>query len=190
MPVPPLSPLAAPPVAEVCLRPLLTGGSVASDRDRSSVVATLAHPPIPAGGGRGVGRTGRDVTVRPALGTAVVGVLGARHVAPGEDRVVRIPTEVVRPPPFSHLAVHPVAQVGIGPLVTGGSCDGDTHTPLVVRPVVTLGNAVRTCFRSFRVLWLWAGGNPTVLPSLVRIGGVTPGAAWLIVGVPGGWINW
>ena len=31
-----------------------------------------------------------------------------------------------------------------------------------------------------------AGGNVTVLPSLVRVGGVAPGAAGLIVRVPGG----
>ena len=92
VPIPPLSPLTAPPVAKVCLRPLLTGGSAASGRDRSSVVAALPLTPVPAGGSRRVRGTGRDVTEGPALDPAVVGVLGARDVAPGKDGVVRIPT--------------------------------------------------------------------------------------------------
>ena len=40
-------------------------------------------------------------------------------------------------------------------------------------------------FWSIWLLCLRAGGNATVLPSLVGVGGVAPGAARLIVRVPG-----
>ena len=68
----------------------------------------------------------RDSAVVPSLSANVVGVLGARHIAPGSTvLLVWVPTEVVRPSPLAHLAVPPVAQVGFGPLLAGGSglCD-------------------------------------------------------------------
>ena len=64
--------------------------------------------------------------VVPALSANVVGVLGARHIAPGPAvLLVWVPAEVVRPSPLAHLAVPPVAQVGFGPLLAGGSRQRD-----------------------------------------------------------------
>ena len=64
--------------------------------------------------------------VVPALSANVVGVLGARHIAPWPAvLLVWVPAEVVRPSPLAHLAVPPVAQVGFGPLLAGGSRQRD-----------------------------------------------------------------
>merc|ERR1711962_1942359 len=63
-----------------------------------------------------------DSAVVPALPANVVGVLGARHIAPRPTvLLVWVPAEVVRPSPLAHLAVPPVAQVGFRPLLAGGS---------------------------------------------------------------------